>query len=352
MKRKYFLIVLILLAVLPLDRREKHLRELSDSETFYGDSILCAIDLGDDMRGSHGLETGFTYELLNNFAENFNCTIKIIVHNSGENFLDSLATGTLDMLVIHKDTILHLPDNVHLSCNLDDCSVIAIHDGKKSYKIKEVNEWIRHIKIQGDFAAIKARFTGMWNPIKRAENQIITHRISPYDSIIKKYAAELGWDWRLLAAVVYQESKFSINSKSHRGAVGLMQVMPSTAAHYGIGELADPEHNIEAGTKHLMKLQKIWQKRDIEGIELAKFTLASYNAGEGRMLDCWNFARTKGYNQPYWEDIVNIIPLMREDEIIQESSVRLGRFQGYETISYIESIMAHYDAICKIHPSV
>jgi membrane-bound lytic murein transglycosylase F len=155
----------------------------------------------------------------------------------------------------------------------------------------------------------------------------------------------------MVAAVVYQESKFSISSTSSRGAQGLMQVMPQTGARYGVDNLLDPEQNIHAGTSHLCRLQKMFCKYDLSHEELVKFTLAAYNAGEGRIIDCRNLAAAKGMDNTRWEEIVKVIPLMREDSILEEESVKLGKFQGHETIAYIDNVMSHYDAICQICPT-
>ena len=122
---------------------------------------------------------------------------------------------------------------------------------------------------------------------------VMFENFGQYDDLLKQYSKELGWDWRMLAAVVYQESKFSINSTSHRGATGLMQVMPSTAEYYGIDDLLDPEKNLKAGTRHLKRLQKMFEKSGMDQTEQIKFTLAAYNAGEGRIADCRRFAEAK-----------------------------------------------------------
>ena len=86
-------------------------------------------------------------------------------------------------------------------------------------------------------------------------------------------------------------------------------------------------------------------------MEMVKFTLAAYNAGEGRIADCRNFASEKGYDRNSWDEIQKIIPLMREDSILNEPSVKLGKFQGYETITYVDSILKLYDSICAICPA-
>ena len=95
----------------------------------------------------------------------------------------------------------------------------------------------------------------------------------------------------------------------------------------------------------------MFAKYDLDHEELIKFTLAAYNAGEGRIMDCRNFAESQGVDNTRWDEVVKVIPMMREDSILQEESVKLGKFQGHETIDYITSVMSHYQAICQICPS-
>ena len=214
-----------------------------------------------------------------------------------------------------------------------------------------MNSWISHISTSSDFSKMKSKYRGTFNPHKRAEKGVVTSVISPYDNLIRKHAKALGWDWRMLAAVIYQESKFSINSTSHRGAKGLMQIMPQTGRYYGVEDLLNPDSNIEAGVKHLKRLQNLLKDSGMDKMEMIKFTLAAYNAGEGRISDCRNFASEKGYDRNSWEETQKIIPLMREDSILDEPSVKLGKFQGYETIAYVDNILKLYDSICAICPA-
>ena len=117
-----------------------------------------------------------------------------------------------------------------------------------------------------------------------------------------------------------------------------------------MNDLLDPEENIKAGTSHLKRLQRLYINGGFEHSELIKFTLAAYNAGEGRIADCRNFAESRNIDSRNWNEIVSLIPQMREDSILEEESVKLGKFQGHETIAYIDSIMSLYEAFCKICP--
>lgn len=343
---RYVFVSMMIICITPLCERGRMLKGAHSENAYAGETIICAIDLGDDMYGSHGLETGFNYELLNRFAQDNHCEVKVVVSGRNDNYIDSLRAGQVDILITHdKDSL----EGIGTLMELNECSAWAVGN-TDSDRLRQLNTWISHAKSSPDFEQLQNSFHTSYNPLKRAERGVISNRISPYDDLFKEYAAGLGWDWRMLAAVVYQESKFSIGSSSARGAQGLMQVMPKTGEYYGVSDLLDPEQNIIAGTSHLKRLQRMFGKYGLDHEELVKFTLAAYNAGEGRIADCRNFAVSMQKDSTKWDSIVEIIPLMRDDSILEEESVKLGKFQGYETIAYVENIMEIYKAICQICP--
>lgn len=348
---RYLAVSVTVICLTPLCESGRLLNGASGEEDFFaGKEIICAIDLGDDMRGSHGLETGLSYELLNRFAEDNECSVKIITGGRKVNpsYLDSLKQGKMDILITHVDDETSVED-FNISHPINGCSS-WITSGEDLRSIKQINSWFSYFSATEQYRQMCNRYKYSTNPVKRAERGVIAANISPYDNLLKKYAAEMGWDWRMLAAVVYQESNFSINSRSHRGARGLMQVMPQTAGKYGIQDLVDPEQNLMAGTSHLARLQRMFRNDGFSQDELVKFTLAAYNAGEGRIMDCRNLAASMGIDNMKWENIVKVIPEMRDDSILENENVRLGKFQGHETIAYVDSIMEIYSAICKIYP--
>lgn len=340
-------ISLMVICITPLCERGRMLNGASSENTLAGKELICAIDLCDDMYGAHGLETGFNYQMINRFAHDNGCNVKVIAARKNENWIDSLKQDKADIVIMHTHDST-LTSDIALSRNVDEETVWAVKDQNH---LRQVNVWISHMTSSHDYEKVRKIYTsGKYDPIRRAEKGITSKTLSPYDDVIRKYAAELGWDWRMLAAVVYQESKFSINSRSHRGAQGLMQVMPQTARYYKVDDLLDPDQNIKAGSSHLKRLQDLYIKQNLDHIELIKFTLAAYNAGEGRVADCRNFAAKQQVDSTRWDEIVKIIPLMREDSILEDESVKLGKFQGHETIAYIDNVMALYDAFCKICP--
>ena len=340
---------LAIICMMPLCEKGRMLNGAHSVNSLAGTELVCAIDLGNDMYGNHGLETGLNYELMSRFAQDNHCNVKFIAAGRNDNYIDSLRQGKVDIVITH--------DKDSFSCGrfdilrtVDSCSVWALKGNAQ--QARQFNRWISHITGTEEYTQMKEKYSMSYNPYKRAERGVQTRTISPYDKLIRKYAAELGWDWRLLASVLYQESRFSIGSTSYRGAQGLMQVMPSTAKHYEVENLLDPEENIIAGTRHLKRLQNMFKKAGLEGEELIKFTLAAYNAGEGRIIDCRNLAASLEIDNTVWGETVKVIPMMREDSILENEAVKLGKFKGHETIAYVDQIFSHYAAFCQICPSI
>ncbi len=176
------------------------------------------------------------------------------------------------------------------------------------------------------------------------------YRISPYDSLIKAWSDSAGLDWRFVSAIIYHESNFRHDALSRRGAAGLMQMMPSTARAFGADSLLDAAQSVMAGTRYLQSLSKNYGSVAANATERQKFILAAYNAGAGRMRDLINFARHKGVDPGYWDNLVELIPEMRTDSILTVDTVKLGKFQGHETIDFVEAVMARYEKYMQMAP--
>lgn len=129
-------------------------------------------------------------------------------------------------------------------------------------------------------------------------------RISRYDRIIKKYSWRYGFDWRLIAAQVYAESRFNEKAHSYVGALGLMQIMPGTAKHLGTHPklLLKPEINIALGCLYDRRLYNIWKEE--KGNDRLAFTFASYNAGHKRVLR----AQKRTRHPDRWNSIKRHLP--------------------------------------------
>lgn len=316
-------------------------------DSFKDSEFTCMLDLKDISQGDL-LLSGYNYLLVNRFAESLDARVNIRCNYGSESSIDSLKQGAVDMIVIPYNDSISI-DSVLVSRPIDSTTVWIVRDDRKGSLI-EMDEWIGMEEEEEDHITERSLFIHRFSPQKAAMNGRHFKHISPYDDVIKKYASNIGWDWRMLAAVVFQESRFHIEAHSPRGAQGLMQMMPATARKYGVDNLLDPEESIRAGAEFLQRLQKLFSQHAADSDELHKFTLAAYNAGEGRMMDCINYAKISGGDSSTWDGIVAAIPGMRDETILELDTIKLGMFQGHETIAYIDNVMELYDAFCTICP--
>ena len=168
-------------------------------------------------------------------------------------------------------------------------------------------------------------------------------RISPYDSLFRVYADTIGWDWKMLAAVAYVESKFDTAAVSAVGAQGLMQMMPRTARAMGVPEGMEhnPDESIRAATEYFIYLSNLF--RHVPENERINFVLASYNAGFGHIHDAMRLARKYGKNRYVWNDNVETYLRLKNDSIYYTDSLcRNGRFMATETILFVRKVQHKY----------
>lgn len=168
--------------------------------------------------------------------------------------------------------------------------------------------------------------------------------ISAYDSLFKVYAPQLGWDWRMLASIAYHESHFNPQAQSWSGAYGLMQLMPQTAVRFGCTSTPTPECSVQAATKYIKYLQNMWQKRVPNNAERTKFVLASYNIGQGHIIDAQNLARELGMKDTIWDGNVAEALLMKQQEkYYTMSCVKHGYCNAREPFIFVQKIIGTYD---------
>jgi membrane-bound lytic murein transglycosylase F len=164
-----------------------------------------------------------------------------------------------------------------------------------------------------------------------------------YDDIIRKYSANIEWDWRLVASLICQESRFNPTVESRRGAFGLMQMMPETAARMGIDSSASPEENIRAGIKYINWLHTVFDPKIADEDERIFFILAAYNAGPGHVLDAMKLAEKNGLDPQKW--VGNVEPwLLKKSlpEYYNDEVVRNGKFRGVESVKFVAEIIDRY----------
>jgi membrane-bound lytic murein transglycosylase F len=211
---------------------------------------------------------------------------------------------------------------------------------------KELNHWIKTMKDGVAYYAIYNKYFKNTRDFRRRENSelysINHNNISEYDDIIKAGADSLGWDWRLMAAMIYQESKFNPNLESWAGAKGIMQLMPGTAERFGVSDRTDPVQSIKAGTE---MLQLLWDRFiDIpDSIQRIKFTMAAYNCGYGHVVDARSLAYEEGLDMYRWDNHVEQSMLkLSYPEYYNKPIIKYGYVRGVEPYTYIRQVFDRY----------
>ena len=171
-------------------------------------------------------------------------------------------------------------------------------------------------------------------------------QISPYDKLVRKYADYYGFDWRLVTAQMYQESRFNPNASSHVGARGLMQLMPRTAKAMGVKDSVDPAHNIQGGIKYLDWLRDRFPT-ELAISERLWFTLAAYNAGAGHVHDARRLARQLGLDPNRWFDNTEQAMLLLSKKKYARQA-RYGYVNGREPVNYVRDIRERFEAYIEI----
>lgn len=312
---------------------------------FDGKPLEAIIDLGRYADTTRTLLTGYNYYLLEKYAESHNLSIDIRLADRDGAGLDSLLAGAADIVVIPPFADSLKRDSILVSVPVDSISRWMMTSDNAG-RMEDFNKWVEAYHNSERFESTREQFLHVYSPFRSRPRE----HLCPYDSIIKIHADTLGWDWRMLAAIIWQESRFHIEARSRRGAFGLMQMMPKTADRFDVENPLDPGQSIMAGAHYLQFLQNKFRHYGETRNEKYKFVLAAYNAGEGRVQDCIRYALYNNVDVSNWQNIADIIPRMSS---LKEEELELlvaGAFKGGETVHYVDNVFAVYDNFCRICP--
>ncbi len=331
---EYFIPTLLVLFIIPFGELGR--RSAKAEEAFDG-GIRCALMLEDRM--SDGYPTGFAYEMAERFASYLKDSVEIFLADSGADYLDSLKQDCLDILAVSPDGI---PDSDEfLSLSFGDLPVSwVIRADRKRQRV--IINWLNNLNGTDEYASVIARFFHGYNPYRKGVGRK-TGIISPYDDLIKENARKTGWNWKMFAALAWCESRFRIQAVSPKGALGLMQLMPRTASRYEVEDLLNPAENIGAGAAYIVRLQNLFRGTAADEEELLKFTLAAYNAGEGRINDCVEQARSQGVGTGTWESLCSVSRLTSRDSLRSGVPAKDRKFISAETVAYVKAVLNQYD---------
>ncbi len=170
----------------------------------------------------------------------------------------------------------------------------------------------------------------------------ILKRLPTYRSLFEKIGSEHNLDWRLLAAMAYQESLWNDKAVSPTGVKGLMMLTRTTAKELGIKNRLDPEQSARGGARYFNHIKRRLPKK-ITGEDRLCMALASYNVGYGHLQDARILTRKLGGNPNKWADVKKRLPLLSKRKWYRKT--KYGYARGHEPVRYVRNIQTYYNLL-------
>lgn len=285
--------------------------------------------------------------------------IKIRLHDEvpTEEFIRMVAEKEIPITVADSNIALlnrrYYPE-VKVAFPLEEPQVLGWAVRKEDAGLrKAINAFFDKIMEDGTYAKIHDYYYGNveifdYVDLRKYHSRIKT-RLPRYRDTIKAAAGKYGFDWRLIAAMVYQESHFDPNAMSHTGVRGIMQLTEVTANEMGVDDRLDPSQAIRGGVRYLRMLYDRFE--GAQEPDRTLIALACFNIGYGHVRDAQKLAAEMGMNPDSWSALQQVLPLLRYPKHYKQTEH--GYCRGTEPVRYIERIRTYYDILKReaISPS-
>lgn len=274
-----------------------------------------------------------------------------------EDLIEMVSQGTIDFTL--ADSNLARINNTYYN-NLDIYVKVGFPQRSQwavrkhsTHLAQAIDKWMECNYESDEIKAINKRY--FETKKQTGDNAILSiteGRISPFDDIFKREAKTINWDWRLLAAMAYHESRFDSTVVSWVGARGIMQLMPKTAEIFGLGmdSITMNSPNVRVAVQVLREIEQSLISID-DREEKLKFVIAAYNSGLGHIFDAIALAKKYGKNPQLWyNEVEETICMKANPEYYSDEVCRFGYFRGRQTTTYVREVMTLYDYYCKKIP--
>lgn len=208
------------------------------------------------------------------------------------------------------------------------------------------NTFMLRIMRDGTLAGLIERYHGYTEQLnfvdKRDFWRHVARRLPKYEDLFRQAAEKYGYDWRLLAAIGYQESHWNPKAKSPTGVRGIMMLTRNTAKRLGVDNRLDPEQSIFGGAAYLRMLEQTLPER-IPEPDRSWLALAGYNVGFGHLEDARILTERQGGDPDRWVDIKQRLPLLSKKRFYK--TLKHGYARGREPVTYVDNIRNFYDLL-------
>lgn len=200
----------------------------------------------------------------------------------------------------------------------------------------------------GDLQRLKEKYYGHLRHFDYFDTRAIDRRIltqlSKYKDLFEQAGKQFDIDWRLLAAMSYQESHWNSKAVSPTGVKGLMMLTKNTAKLMNITDREDPAQSIEGGAGYLISIKKRLSERILEP-DLTWMALAAYNVGMGHLEDARKLTQANGSSPDLWSDVKAYLPLLSKRRWYEKT--KHGYARGGEPVHYVQNIRRYYDILLQ-----
>jgi membrane-bound lytic murein transglycosylase F len=308
-------------------------------------------EIGDLKGKTIDVRRGTSYEARLKALKEKGLDVKIVLHDDTptEELIRMVAEKEIDFTVADSNIALlnrrYYPDiRIAFPLGEEESLGWAVRKGEKAL-LQKINEFFKKIKVDGTYEKLYNKYYANveifdYVDLKKYHERL-RERLPEYRPIIQRTARKHGFDWRLIAAVVYQESHLDPEATSFTGVEGIMQLTEDAAEDMGVEDRRDPEQSIRGGVKYLRKLYRSFDEaKDPDRLYLA---LASYNVGRGHILDAQKIAEEKGLDPNSWSSLQQVLPLLRYRKYYKNTTY--GYCRGTEPVRFVKRIRTYYDIL-------
>ena len=259
--------------------------------------------------------------------------------------------GQIDLTLVDSNEVamnqVYFP-NVRVAFDLGNASnqSWAVAAGEDNSLLNEINSYLDKVEKNGTLQRLKDRYYGHVDVLGYVGAytfaQHLQQRLPKYEKHFRAYAKAEKVDWRLLAAIGYQESLWQPTVTSKTGVRGLMMLTQNTAQAMGVSNRLDPKQSIMGGAKYLARIKDELDDKIAEP-DRTWFALAAYNVGTGHLDDARILAKKEGLNPNKWLDVKKMLPRLSQKQWY--SKTRYGYARGGEPVHFVANIRRYYDIL-------
>jgi membrane-bound lytic murein transglycosylase F len=217
---------------------------------------------------------------------------------------------------------------------------------------QELDRFLARLRRDGTLERLADRYIADPGRIQRIDASVLQERmrtaLPQYRHLFHDAQEKTGVEWRLLAAIAYQESQWDPAATSPTGVRGIMQITEDTARHLGITDLLDPAQNVVAAARYLRDIKARLPAR-IHEPDRTWLALAAYNIGLGHLEDARILAQKQKLDPDLWSDVKKVLPLLAVPEYHQRA--KLGYARGGMPVAFVDRVRGYYDVLLAQAPA-